>query len=68
MHIPWEQIDPDTLDNIIKEFILREGTDYGTHEFTLEEKIDQVKQQVKSGQSVIEYSELHESINIKQLK
>ncbi|MCE0493980.1 YheU family protein [Vibrio salinus] len=66
MNIPWEQIDPDTLDNLIKEFVLREGTDYGEHEIPVDEKVEQVKQQLKSGKAVIVYSELHESIDIQQ--
>ncbi|MVD31212.1 YheU family protein, partial [Vibrio cholerae] len=29
MIIPWQEIAPETLDNLIREFVLREGTDYG---------------------------------------
>ncbi len=68
MYIPFEQIDPDTLYNLIKEFVLREGTDYGEHEISVDEKIEQVKQQLKSGKAVIVYSELHETIDIQQPK
>lgn len=68
MNIPWEQIDPETLDNLVREFVLREGTDYGESEISLEEKVAQVKQQLKSGKAVIVYSELHESIDIQQCR
>lgn len=68
MYIPFEQIDPDTLYNLIKEFVLREGTDYGEHEISIDEKVEQVKQQLKSGKAVIVYSELHETIDIQQPK
>ena len=65
MIVPWKDIAPDTLDNLIKEYVLREGTDYGDVEASLDDKIEQVKLQLKSGKVVIVYSQLHESIDIK---
>ncbi|NLS14667.1 YheU family protein [Vibrio sp. SM6] len=67
MIIPWQQIQPDTLTNLIREFVLREGTDYGDVETSLEQKIEQVRQQLRLEEAVIVYSELHESVDI-QLK
>ncbi|MFM2588671.1 YheU family protein [Vibrio sp. TBV020] len=67
MIVPWQQIDPDTLDNLIKEFVLREGTDYGAIEVSLQSKIDQIKKQLESGEAVVVFSELHETVDI-QLK
>ena len=29
MIVPWQDIAPETLENLISEFVLREGTDYG---------------------------------------
>ena len=65
MIIPWQEIAPETLDNLIGEYILREGTDYGEHEVSYDTKIDQVKQQLKNGDAVIVFSELHETVDIK---
>ncbi|CAH0524564.1 YheU family protein [Vibrio hippocampi] len=65
MIIPWQEINPDTLDNLLKEFVLREGTDYGEIESSLEQKITSVKQQLSNGDAVIVYSELHETFDIK---
>ncbi|MGO1189672.1 YheU family protein [Vibrio casei] len=67
MIIPWQQIDPDTLENLIKEFILREGTDYGMQETSLETKVKQVKAQLQAGSIAIVFSELHESVDIKAI-
>jgi len=64
MIIPHEELDADTLSNIIESMVLREGTDYGTTELSLQEKVDLVKAQLKDGVAVIEYSEEHESVNI----
>ncbi|SUH86409.1 Uncharacterised protein family (UPF0270) [Salmonella enterica subsp. enterica serovar Typhimurium] len=43
MIIPWQGLAPDTLDNLIESFVLREGTDYGEHERSLEQKVADVK-------------------------
>ncbi|WP_407547269.1 YheU family protein [Vibrio parahaemolyticus] len=67
MIIPWQDIAPETLENIIREFVLREGTDYGAVEISLQNKIDQVKTQLEKGEAVIVFSELHETVDI-QLK
>jgi len=62
--IPYQDINQDTLENLIKEFVLREGTDYGEHEVTIDTKVKQVLGQLKSGKLVITYSEEYESIDI----
>lgn len=67
MIIPWQDLDPDTLTNIIESFILREGTDYGFIEKELSEKVADIKEQLQKGLIVIVWSELHESINLKSV-
>ena len=64
MIIPWQDLSPETLDNLIESFVLREGTDYGEHERSLEQKVNYVKRQLKSGDVVLVWSELHETVNI----
>jgi uncharacterized protein YheU (UPF0270 family) len=64
MLIPYDSIDTDTLYRLIESFVLREGTDYGEEEVPLEEKVNQVLEQLQEGIVVIEYSEEHESVNI----
>ncbi|NNJ72692.1 MAG: YheU family protein [Enterobacterales bacterium] len=64
MIIPFEQLAPDTLNSLIREFVLREGTDYGDIEVSLENKVAQVLTQIKSGKLVITYSDLHDSVDI----
>ncbi len=64
MIIPYQDLEPDTLNAIIEHFVLREGTDYGDQERSMEEKVTAVKQQLKTGLVVLVYSELHETVNI----
>ncbi|MBV4368311.1 YheU family protein [Erwinia sp. BNK-24-b] len=64
MIIPWKELDPETLANLIEAFVLREGTDYGEQERSLEQKVQDVKRQLTSGEAVLVWSELHETVNI----
>ena len=50
MLIPWQDLSPETLENLIESFVLREGTDYGEHERTLEQKVADVKRQLQCGE------------------
>jgi uncharacterized protein YheU (UPF0270 family) len=62
--IPWKELDAETLDNLIESFVLREGTDYGEQERSLEQKVKDVRRQLSSGEAVLVWSELHETVNI----
>ncbi|TRW49033.1 YheU family protein [Aliidiomarina halalkaliphila] len=64
MQIPWQSLEPDTLDTLIEHFVLREGTDYGEEEVSLTDKVADVRAQLASGEAIIVYSELHETVNI----
>lgn len=64
MIIPWRDISPETLQSLIESYVLREGTDYGEHEKTLEQKVRDVHRQLESGDVVIVWSELHETVNM----
>ena len=65
MIIPWQELEEQTLINIIESIILREGTDYGLHEQTFEQKKKALLNRIRQGSAVIVWSELHESIDIK---
>jgi len=64
MIIPWQEVTPETLDSLIESFVLREGTDYGEQERTLTQKVNDVKKQLQSGEAILVWSELHETVNI----
>jgi len=51
--VPYESLSKDALDGILDDFILREGTDYGDVEYSLEEKREQVKDLLKKGKAGI---------------
>jgi uncharacterized protein len=64
MIIPWQQVNSETLDNLLEAFVLREGTDYGEHEHSLAQKVEDVRHQLARGEAVLVWSELHETINV----
>jgi uncharacterized protein YheU (UPF0270 family) len=64
MLVPYLSLDKETLQNLIESFILREGTDYGEAEVSLNEKSQKVLKQIKNGEVLILYSELSESVTL----
>lgn len=64
--VPLEKLSDDALTGLINEFILREGTDYGQREYSLEEKHAQICKQLASGQIVIVFDPNDESVSIVQ--
>lgn len=64
MLINYSDLEAATLNNLIENFILREGTDYGDNEISLAEKNQEILKQIKCGDVVILYSELSESITL----
>ncbi|MFM2485574.1 YheU family protein [Celerinatantimonas yamalensis] len=68
MIIPWQQLNQETLTNLLESFVLREGTDYGSEELSFAEKVSALRAQLESGHIVVVYSELHESVNLMSIQ
>ena len=64
MLIPYQSLESETLNNLIESFVLREGTDYGEQEISLEDKSQKILTQIASGDVLILYSEMSESITL----
>lgn len=64
MIIPASKLPPQTLHNILEEFITRDGTDYGEHELSLEEKVERLLPQIANGEVLIVFDEELESIQL----
>ncbi len=64
MIIPQSAISSEALLGIIKEFVTREGTEYGAVEVTLETKVKQVQRQLDRGDVVIVFDEATESVDL----
>lgn len=62
--VPLEKLSDQAINGLIHEFILREGTDYGKYEYSLDEKQAQVKKQMDAGQVVVVFDILEGSCSI----
>jgi len=64
MEVPYQQLSPDALRGLIEEFVTRYGTDNGDLS-TLDEKVEQVFEQLKGGEAVIVFDEDSETCDIR---
>lgn len=64
MIIPVEQLGDDILNALIEEFITREGTDYGSYEVALSQKVEQIHRQLVAGDVLIVFDAATESANL----
>ena len=62
--IPHSQLPPQTLRAVIESFVLREGTEYGAREFTLEEKVAHVFEQLERGVAQVIFEPESQSVGI----
>ena len=51
--VPHTALAADLLRGIVEAFVLREGTDYGAQEFSLEQKVAHVMRQLDQGEAQI---------------
>lgn len=66
MNIPFQELDTDTLTAIIEEYISREGTDYGVQEYSLKQKVQQVRTQLERGEIVLNFDPESQSCNLQR--
>jgi hypothetical protein len=55
VEVPYRELSPDALRGVVEAFVLREGTDYGSREFTHEEKVAQLLALLERGEARILY-------------
>lgn len=53
VEIPYAGLSETALRGVVEAFVLREGTDYGDGQFTLEQKVRQVMHQLERGEAQI---------------
>lgn len=64
VEIPVAAVDRETLTALVQEFVLREGTDYGAVEATLQAKIEQVLRQLDRGTIKLFFEPATETVTI----
>jgi uncharacterized protein len=64
VEVPYRELPADLLKAVIESFVLREGTDYGEKEISLEDKVARVISQLKKGEAKIVFDPESESVTI----
>ena len=62
--IDYRTLSAEALRGLIEEFITRQGTDYGAREVTLDDKVQDVERQLKSGDARVVFDTVDECANI----
>jgi uncharacterized protein len=62
--VPYTELTADLLHAVVESYVLREGTDYGEKEFSLEDKVAHVISQLKRGEARIVFDPETESVSI----
>ncbi len=55
MEIPWQKLSDEALTAVIEEFVTREGTEYGARNYSLAEKVAQVRAQLRGRKLGLDY-------------
>lgn len=66
--VPYTELSPDALRGVIESFVLREGTEYGEREFSLDEKVAHVMRQLERGEARIVFDLVSESVDIEVVR
>ena len=64
VEIPIDRLSPDALAGVVDDYVLREGTNYGAVEISLETKRAQVLAQLRSGQAIVLFDPSTETCTI----
>ncbi|MDP8984000.1 MAG: YheU family protein [Pseudomonadota bacterium] len=64
MVIPHEELDRQLLRSVVESFVLREGTDYGERELSLDQKVARVVRQLERGEARILFDPRTETVDI----
>lgn len=64
IEVPANSLNEELLHALIESFVLREGTDYGSYEVSLEKKIEDVQKQLSKGKLKIAFDPNTETVTI----
>ena len=62
--VPHTELEAGVLRAVVESFVLREGTDYGEHELSLDQKVARVIRQLERGEARIIFDPDSESVDI----
>ena len=64
LEIAPSDLSDETLQAVLEDYVNREGTDYGEREFTLAEKVAQLRTQLRRAEVFIAYDPASETVTL----
>jgi len=64
VEVPYDRLHPETLLNMVREFVTREWEEVGDSDCTLEDKVEQVFRQLKESKAKVVFDLASETGNI----
>jgi uncharacterized protein YheU (UPF0270 family) len=64
VEIPHQELSPDALRGVIESFVLREGTEYGWRDYSLDEKVAHVMRQLERREARIMFDPNTETVQL----
>lgn len=64
VEVPYRDLSPAALYGLAESFVLREGTDYGEHAYTMAQKVDHVLAQLRKREATIVFNAATGGIDI----
>ena len=64
VEVPYTELSRDALRGVVESYVLREGTDYGEAEFSLDQKVAHVLRQLERHEAQIMFDPNSETINL----
>jgi uncharacterized protein YheU (UPF0270 family) len=62
--VPYTELAADLLHAVVESYVLREGTDYGEREYSLQDKVAHVIGQLKRGEAQIVFDAESETVSV----
>jgi len=62
--VPHMELSVEALRGVVESFVLREGTDYGEQDFSLEQKVAHVMLQLERGEAQVIFDPTSETVDI----
>lgn len=64
VEVPYRDLSPEALHGLAESFVLREGTDYGEHAYTMAQKVEHVLAQLRKREATIVFNAATGGIDI----
>lgn len=64
IEVPYTMLSPEALRGLLESMVLREGTDYGEHERSFEEKVEQLRDQLHRREARIVFDPRSETVTV----